>query len=172
MPLSLSVLASQLADNCVVETVVEMSAPFHRERPAAPGRRCVADADDRHAAGIGLATAKPHTVGGMHTEIISLANRQAQSGRRDVGDGRIVVGFCVAESVACRRAWCQFCRSSTGCHSRCPFRCPSWPRALVVEVVVDVSVDAVPSRTTGGALGGVVSLLFTTTSRWSSPPGR
>ena len=51
MPLSLSVVASQLADNCVVELVVEISAPVP-SRTLAGGLGGV-DVHDRLAAGIG-----------------------------------------------------------------------------------------------------------------------
>ena len=84
MPLSASVLASQLADNCVVEVVVAMSAPVP-SRTASGGLGGVG-VHDPLAVGIRSVAGQSGAVDGLHAEEVGLADNERQAGLRHGGD--------------------------------------------------------------------------------------
>ena len=103
MPLSLSVLASQLADNCVVELVVAMSAPVpSRTAGGGLGGVDVRAAYHRLTAGIRGGAGQsvgPVAIDGLDPEVVGLPDGQTQAGPRDAADGRIVDNAGIADDV-------------------------------------------------------------------------
>ena len=100
MPLSGSVAASQLADNCVVELVVAMSAPVPSRTLAGP----TGGVEVRYLyclpVGIRGAAGQSDAVDGYDTEVIGLPHAQRQTGLRHRGH---VAQRGPIDEFACRR---------------------------------------------------------------------